>query len=118
MDEQRKATPEDWNKAHDDFERKMSTKHTPGPWEINLHGPPPKNVDRFDVGPLGRVDGVAQVKLYADMAREEAEANARLIAAAPTMYEALEAICDSGVPMSDELTDMMLAAIRKARGEG
>lgn len=40
---------------------------------------------------------------------------AHLFAAAPDLLAALEMICDSGIPLSDAITDKMLAAIARAR---
>ena len=68
----------------------MGVAHTPGPWPIDFTG----DDKRIIVGP-GLVEGpngydVAEV--YADDCdREEAEGNARVIAAAPDMVKALEA---------------------------
>lgn len=62
----------------------MSAKHTPGPWQIN---PVNAQVDAFNTG-----EGLAICKmLWPTKLRSEAEteANARLIAAAPELYEAV-----------------------------
>ena len=50
---------------------------------------------------------------------EERQANARLIAAAPELLEALEAIVDAGYLEGayQPTVDLALAAIAKARGE-
>ncbi len=76
------------------------TRHTPGPWEI----------DEGDGMPIAKVSfraitapGVAHVG--AGLSRDEIDANARLIAAAPDLLEGLTALladpygcrfCDSG----------------------
>jgi hypothetical protein len=55
-----------------------------------------------------------------DCSEEEAEANARLIAAAPDLLEALEALFNAADSCTDLTPDVMRkaqAAIKKARGE-
>lgn len=59
---------------------KMS-KHTPGPWIVDGSD--------FDVVMVDTVSGSSICDVYGDYSGER-EANAALIAAAPTMYEALE----------------------------
>jgi hypothetical protein len=66
------------------------TKHTPGPWELsNDHKPSP-----YVIRQVGRFGGLASVKFHGfnktERAREEQAANARLIAAAPDLLDALE----------------------------
>lgn len=77
----------------------IASKHTPGPWrvhpyEINVG---PYNKGR-DVGPAGR--SVAQVigEFENPTPGGEAEANARLIAAAPDLLEALRDLLDTSQP--------------------
>lgn len=100
----------------------MSAAHTPGPWPIERTG----DGKRIIVGP-GLIEGphgydIAEV--YSDDCDpEEATANARLIAAAPELLEALEKLA----AFADEVTGKVepplpaLAraweAIAKARGE-
>jgi len=109
------------------------TKHTPGPWKVEWP---------FEGGALITADDghgeLAQVKTRYSKTNnlEEAEANARLIAAAPDL---LEAICDlelrmtqaalaSGIGPRKNHTDFLLgelgrmkdvarAAIARAKGE-
>lgn len=79
--------------------------HTPGPWHINRDGNDVENVN--DAGVCA---------MYAD---ETSEANARLIAAAPEMLEALR-IAVNNVPWSmlpadtNPILDQIVAAIAKA----
>lgn len=44
----------------------------------------------------------------------EAKANARLMAAAPTLLRVLEMINERGVMLSDEITNIILSAIKQA----
>jgi hypothetical protein len=62
----------------------MTTQYTPGPWEICPNWP---EQNQRKIQPEGEVSGVA---LSFGDTDEEAEANARLIAAAPEMLEALK----------------------------
>ncbi|HHA2761819.1 TPA: hypothetical protein ACOEQU_000129 [Stenotrophomonas maltophilia] len=64
----------------------MSSKHTPGPWVVTPH--PMTNVDVFAVGVI-MDDKEMQYGLSHTICYENAEANARLIAAAPELLEAL-----------------------------
>lgn len=84
-------------------------KHTPGPWHV--------------VGPNNDRVAVRRDLVIADchlilgpMDRETREANARLIAAAPTMLAALEQIAGFFID-SDPEVRQVLEAIRLARGE-
>lgn len=66
-----------------------TTKHTPGPWTFTAYGegrPTPE----FDVVYI-ESDGKPIAKIDTDFRRQsEARANAKLIAAAPDLFEALE----------------------------
>lgn len=65
-----------------------TTKHTPGPWAARKA--PERNAYAWDVdGAQGTVPTIARIALVDRVA--EVEANAHLIAAAPAMYEALQA---------------------------
>lgn len=86
----------------------MTAKHTPGPWLLT----------GFTVCDTTHHQRIASLwPVLAGPLREEAEANARLIAAAPELLEALEdavALCKAhGYDMRG--ADQIIA---KARGEG
>ena len=92
-------------------------KHTPGPWHI-------KDVcgDRVDVGYNAEptsTDFVASCGYQDGKKDGECTANARLIAAAPDMLEALEAMVNPGHPGPPNLEQVVAAraAIAKARGQ-
>ncbi|HGM6719901.1 TPA: hypothetical protein ACKQC2_000721 [Stenotrophomonas maltophilia] len=74
----------------------MSSKHTPGPWEVSHggHGSPHGFViDEYYVLNRTVADDVAIAADIVDPATQmPSEANARLIAAAPEMFEALDTI--------------------------
>jgi len=102
-----------------------NTQHTPGPWELsNDHKPSP-----YVIRQVGRFGGLASVKFHGfnktERAREEQTANARLIAAAPDLLNALRSILDSFVtgehyetknPYSRPYVQDALKAIAKAEG--
>lgn len=73
-----------------------TTKHTPGPWSLgdtqSTRFPPSVYADRTDELGRGYWTEVAQVK---SITEPERQANARLIAAAPTMLATLQAVLDS-----------------------
>lgn len=86
------------------------SKHTPGPWEWN------KNYRGLD-GPGGAV--ILEYAPYEgmwvpDYAGDWSEANARLIAAAPELLEALQDLCDTLGECG--ATAKARAAIAKAEG--
>lgn len=101
------------------------TKHTPGPWVVH-------EGDEIDIRSANPAD-LAQAPIYYCIAENigghvhgenfddysEVEANARLIAAAPELLEALESfpgfLC--GTESGDAWIEQMRAAIAKARGE-
>lgn len=89
--------------------------HTPGPWKVKGATIWGKN------GPLAVVQGPSQPTM--DGAHIEPEANRRLIAAAPTMLEALEKILkikrtvDMNLFDVEEIHSLAKAAIRAAKGE-
>jgi hypothetical protein len=100
---------------------KMS-KHTPGPWLIAKEG------IRTNAGfiawfPCPRLKYEGQKERYEKELEEDA-ANAKLIAAAPMMIEALERVdeelqtwYDAGGSHREVLTELVKAAIRAAKGE-
>ena len=96
----------------------MSAKHTPGPWYNNSHG---ADIDTYDEGfnfnnwqislKTPRENGIGV---------DELEANARLIAAAPELFEALNiAIVDSEMKLTlkerKQRAGFYKAAIAKAK---
>jgi hypothetical protein len=98
----------------------MKTTHTPGPWRVHEKSP------TLVIDKHGLV--IAQAHSYAEcgIMRDEAEANARLIAAAPELLEALESVvemydarpCDA-YPKGTlvYLQDVIKPLILKAKGE-
>lgn len=88
-------------------------KHTPGPWKVRENGGLMQSVE-------AKRDWLV-FKCGRDfMAREELEANARLIAAAPELLEALELLIAETDPLrlnSGEPWCRVRAVIAKARGE-
>jgi hypothetical protein len=87
----------------------MSTQHTPGPWKTN--GDPY----------VSTADGKRSIAFCDTRHGHEDRANARLIAAAPELLEALKVFCSLG--RADSSTDWNVAfnegakAIAKATGE-
>lgn len=91
------------------------TKHTPGPWQANKWAPGYS---------ISAPDSQYTVCNLSDC--NNAEANARLIAAAPDMLEAcqqiindsdMDAIHGAGRSVTHDAIDKVRAAIAKARGE-
>jgi hypothetical protein len=81
----------------------MSTKHTFGPWQY-------KRTSGFDYGSTAY--WIPEVCTNIDT-----EANARIIAAAPDLLEALQRIKETGAFVGAIAQEMMDAAIAKATGE-
>jgi hypothetical protein len=94
------------------------TAHTPGPWVITPH--PTPNVDVFGVGEV-MDDKETQYALSHTICYQNAEANARLIAAAPELLEALVEIMEQVggyVPDTDKSAwSRASQIIAKAKGE-
>lgn len=63
----------------------MHSKHTPGPWDVD-------EGDKSTIYELDAANPIAEV--FSDRSAEENEANARLIAAAPELLDALTALLD------------------------
>ena len=104
---------------------KQKAAHTPGPWLIEWNaaqgGEGHYITDSKDMVELSRIAAV----LFHDDAVGETRANARLIAAAPDLFEiarAIVAVCDSGkyaemaCMEGSPLVDAARAAIAKAEG--
>ena len=94
-------------------------KHTPGPWRITRSPKPQASTDRRDWPQLihyndGKYEGVLAI-----VQTDRAEANARLIAAAPDLLEAAANAVnafdsdDGGLPKA---IDLLESAIKKATG--
>jgi len=97
----------------------MKYKHTPGPWQMRAAIKP----DEFDIRDENSSGGyapIAKVKGDKRSTIEQAAANARLIAAAPELLDALMTFPQSIAWTDQELWDWSakaLAAIEKATGE-
>lgn len=98
-------------------------KHTPAPWEVTQIDPLGNPIDEYaNVRPVnrqmfGHETSMPIVDVYLYHLPEQ-QANARLIAAAPELLEALEAIINDGgkFVMTQETHRAARAAIAKARG--
>ena len=92
----------------------MAEKWTPGPWVQFIYD------GLLSILPAGRPGEVAQV--WVEDGLPNAEANARLIAAAPELYAALSDLvyaiaCNELMPESVSYLREARAALAKARGE-
>lgn len=90
-------------------------KGTPGPWRVSE-----KRGELIDIRHENNEPGAMSLNLAQVVARQswlkEAEANARLIAAAPELLEALQIICFFE-DISSTQREIAEAAIAKATGE-
>jgi len=88
----------------------MTINHTPGPWVIGKQD--------HDVVMVDTTSGTAICDVYVDS--DERPANARLIAAAPDLLEALEAahgyLVMMGTDHADHIRGVCRAAIAKVKG--
>lgn len=90
------------------------SKHTPGPWQHSVKLSGSENHRGFRIW---GADGWALADVQpADEDGTEGEANARLIAAAPDLLEALKGVLRVADRKTDEF-DAARAAIAKAEGE-
>jgi hypothetical protein len=87
----------------------MQTKHTPGPWHIGVRT---FHAGRDVYGPKGEPVAVADDAITAT---PEAEANARLIAAAPCLLACLEALVGEADLGEVDLDDDDRAKLEPAR---
>ena len=83
------------------------TKHTPGPWHINTagsasRGKPFKITEIYVYAPDTQDDTAICADVIDPVTQEPSEANARLIAAAPDLLEALQTIVKSLSDQDDE----------------
>ncbi len=82
-----------------------ASSHTPGPWLVTKNGLADSSIHLVDLSPIAHVgDGVH------DGFPEQAEANARLIAAAPKLLQALENLvnsleCDMEADIEHQISD-------------
>lgn len=79
--------------------------HTPGPWRLDNNIAYGWKTNPFSITVRKRgvhSTTVANIPAKQTISRDEAEANARLIAAAPELLEALQAIVKSLVDQDDE----------------
>lgn len=93
-------------------------KHTPGPWRVGNHYS--EVIGDMPANPPFRGMTDECVKHYGGylIAESCAEADARLIAAAPELLDALESCINYGAMTGDKwVTEKVLDAIAKARGE-
>lgn len=93
----------------------MNTKHTPGPWhaaDIRLRGHNPK-MDGCDIGAANGANVALAFHQPHDREIQETIANARLIAAAPELLEALKSALAVGQIVGGS-KDVARAAIAKA----
>ncbi len=88
-------------------------KHTPGPWEVSQDGA--LNYTISGHLPYGKGE-IATLTSYATHPNGLTYANARLIAAAPELLEALQACVDDGF-LAGEVFEQAVATIKKAKGE-
>lgn len=102
-------------------------KHTPAPWKVMPHNTKQLK-NRFWVTGVHQENNI-QFVTVCEISKEKTEATARLIAAAPELLEALEAVLklaeggviqrsETGKPqwnLTDELKSIARAAIAKAK---
>lgn len=106
----------------------MSNKYTPGPWHFDWTTKVNGVIQGWAVGPadkpLDEVDHIDPV-VWLDNDTENAEANARLIAAAPELLEALKVASDaiaSGDQVQlhcaeDQINDAIAKATQDSEGD-
>jgi hypothetical protein len=91
----------------------MTSKHTPGPWHTTV---------KYEVGPRSNAEdqSYGMVVPVADVFGDNKAYDARLIAAAPEMYEALKEvnalILAPAEDLKQSVLDRVRAAIAKAEG--
>ena len=104
----------------------MNAKHTTGPWEfygkVCAVGEVGDESDLYcgHVAPIpwrGYVCSIQSADHVCGISREEAEANARLIAAAPELLEALRDMVSDRKCLSEATVNFARAAIAKATGD-
>jgi hypothetical protein len=99
--------------------------HTPGPWEISDNGTADRGTGAWACDEIWQTHNDTDQRLiasvhYVDGTNSECQANARLIAAAPELLEAVQHVLlasEDGGDMNDVDWKMLRAAIQKAKGE-
>lgn len=100
----------------------MTTKHTPGPWIRDTGSGYGCDVRAESGRKVAVTWGIGNGDPHRQAYRAECDANARLIAAAPELLAALEALLDMDVayqrgPRVQEAVAVARSAIAKAKGE-
>lgn len=90
----------------------MNASHTPGPWQVDGH----RGYGGHDGVRVSEPRGYVLAVAISDVPELHAEANARLIAAAPDLLGALSDLYAAGSDASSEAWDGARAAILKATG--
>lgn len=97
------------------------TNHTPGPWSLKMTG---WRTNPFAIYSPRRPGAVACVPSRTSVPLDEQDANGRLIAAAPDLLDALEAMtaafdwqAPNANPAINAAVEAARAAIAKAKGE-
>ena len=95
-----------------------NTLHTPAPWKHANRGDyDTSGIGIFANNPAGMPYYVATAGFMGTADHRYAEANARLISAAPDMFDALQAIVDAYGDRDTLLIAQCKAALAKAKGE-
>jgi hypothetical protein len=92
--------------------------HTPGPWKLDAGGyitttPPAAHLAKF---PKNKRVTVGHVVAFAEATYDEVNANAQLLAAAPGMLDALQAMFDERAKDTESVVALCRAALDKAEG--
>jgi hypothetical protein len=97
------------------------SKHTPGPWRLNENNNWKTNPFSVTVRKFGvHSTTIANIPTRMTVPPQEQQANARLIAAAPDLLEALQTLPQGPLYTDDEINlwvEKASAAIDKATGE-
>jgi hypothetical protein len=88
--------------------------HTPGPWRYRGSLGPQSNPHLLGPHVIESATGI-QIAILNGWRSEVSEANARLIAAAPALLEALEGFVNHGTCFDEEDMDKARAAIKAAK---
>lgn len=103
-------------------QRSNSIGHTPGPWQCQVYGKRSWGIFHLSDGVYGGTFAEVNNIGFTNESRDQAEANAHLIAAAPDLLAACEAALaarfggDDPCCDADPLTNQLRAAIAKAKG--